>query len=212
MRRRTRRGSAPPSFDSFLDVLTNTIGVLIVVLLFVTLSAADASILVRTPLRQETSKQVLFFEARGDRVLYVDSDKVLNDFERMRARLPSVDIYTLAYIRDRIEGFRTSTDNYRVRIDGILGYTDLSLVYTARPGAGEALGVLGDTSSRYRQVLSREEPDRRYVAFLVRPDGFEAFREARKHAWAQGYQVGWEPMESDREIALGGNGRQVGIQ
>jgi hypothetical protein len=191
--------------------MTNTVGVLIFVLLFVTLSAADASVLVRTPLRQESKKDALFFEVRGTRVLHVDSKKVQADIERLRRRLPEINIYNYQYVREMLEGFQTTTGDYQVRMGGSIDY-GLSLTYTARVGAGVDLQALADSSRGYAAVLRAHDPAKVYLAFIVRPDGFEAFREARKIAWDRGYQVGWEPFAAARELSLAGNGRTVGVQ
>jgi hypothetical protein len=214
MKRRVRTGPGALNLDSFLDVLTNTIGVLVFVLLFVTLSAADASVLVRTPLRQETEKSALFLEIRGGRVLFIDTEKVQRDMNRMRSNLPDITYYTMDYVRDQIENFRTSTTNYRVEMVGVIGYTNLSLRYRAKAGAGDSLSALADSTSSFQRLLGTKPPEKFYLAFLVRPDGFEAYREARKLAWSKGYQVGWEPMTADREIFIGGSGsgRTVGVQ
>lgn len=53
-----RRKLAVPgqNLDSFLDILTNTVGVLMFVSLFVTLIAVEADSIVRTPLATKTQK------------------------------------------------------------------------------------------------------------------------------------------------------------
>jgi hypothetical protein len=211
MRRRARLGPGAQNLDSFLDIMTNTVGVLVFVLLFVTLSAADASVLVRTPLRQESKKDALFFEVRGTRVLHVDTEKVNADIERLRRRLPEINLYTYEYAREMLEGFQTSTQDYRVRMAGSIEY-GLGLTYTARPDAGVPLASLADTGAEYAAILGASDPAKVYLAFIVRPDGFEAFREARKIAWEKGYQVGWEPFTQDRTLSLGASGRTVGVQ
>ena len=153
MRRRIRTGPGGLNLDSFLDVLANTIGVLVFVLLFVTLAAADASVLVRTPLRKETDKTAVFFEVRGDRVLYLDTEKVRQDLERMRRKLPDITYYTIDYVSHQIQNFRTNTADYNVAMVGVIGYTDLSLRYRPKAGAGDSLSALRDSASAYQQII-----------------------------------------------------------
>lgn len=58
MRNRRARKISNPSqnLDSFLDILTNTVGVLMFIGLFVSLLAVEAGTIIRTPLRSETNK------------------------------------------------------------------------------------------------------------------------------------------------------------
>lgn len=74
MRRRQHRQPTPPTqnLDSFLDVLTNTVGVLMFVSLFVSLVAVESATIVRTPLVSKTQKTPQFFEVRGNKVIYID--------------------------------------------------------------------------------------------------------------------------------------------
>lgn len=74
MRRRQHKQHNPPTqnLDSFLDVLTNTVGVLMFVSLFVSLVAVESATIVRTPLVSSTQKTPQFFEIRGNRVVYID--------------------------------------------------------------------------------------------------------------------------------------------
>jgi hypothetical protein len=217
VRRRARLGPGAQNLDSFLDIMTNTVGVLIFVLLFVSLSAADAAVLVRTPLRQETKKAPLFFEVRGERVVHIDTKKVNGELERLFARVRALDPEYMAEVgTEAIEGFETTTENYRVHMMGSLSYESLNLQYLPRSrDAGEVTGQLSDTGSKYSSLLRRQDPNQAYVAFIVRPDGFEAFREARKLAWARGFQVGWEPFGEELPLSFvvsGKGGRMVGVQ
>ena len=63
-------------------------------------------------------------------------------------------------------------------------------------------------------MLAKLDPKKDYLAFLVRPNSFEAFQVAREQAWKQGFKVGWEPQNTNDPITfgLGSGGRSVGIQ
>jgi hypothetical protein len=211
--RRWRRSAQDQNLDSFLDILTNTVGVLLFVLLFVTLAAADATILVRTPLWSATEKKGLLFEVGGDRVYFIDSHKVAGELRDVVASLPEINLFNYHIVRRRIENFTASTDNYRVRFVGSLSSTGVSLEYTLRPDAtGANLRALGQTGDRYAQHLSALKPDEDYVAFVVRPDGIPTFHKAREIALRRGFQVGWEPVQADQALIFGSGGRAIGIQ
>jgi hypothetical protein len=206
VKRRPRQRPQAQNLDSFLDIMTNTVGVLVFVLLFVTLAAADATVLVRTPLRASTEKVPVFFEVVDGRVVHMETG-VAN--ERVRAfmeGLPRINLYNYEYVLGSMRTWSTSTGNYTV---DLVGY---SMRYRANEGAGESAKVVKDTASAYQRVLREMDPETEYLAFIVRPDGLEAFRAAREIATKRGLSSGWEPFTDEREITFGSNGREVGVQ
>lgn len=206
MRRRPVTRPQVQNLDSFLDIMTNTVGVLVFVLLFVTLAAADATILVRTPLWAETEKEPVYFEAVDGRLIHMEMQE---GHARVRAfvqGLPEIRWYNYQWVVDRMEKWSTSTGNYTVDLRG------WSIRYRAHEGAGESAKAVKDTASAFQRVLREMDPEREYAAFLVRPDGLEAFRAARKIATKRGFSSGWEPFTAEGEIFFGSSGRQVGVQ
>ena len=212
MRRRSRPAALGQNVDSFLDMMTNTVGVLVFVLLFVALAAADASILVRTPLLTKTPKDGVLFEVRGDRVVHVDTDAVTADFQRFLRSLPEINLYNVYDFTRRVDAFSTATGNYRISVIG--SFTgSYGLRYTVRDQTvGTPIRALKDPSSEYQRVLAGVTSGKSYVAFIVRPDGVEAFRSARDIATRHGLQSGWEPMTQERELVFGSGGRTIGVQ
>ena len=67
---------------------------------------------------------------------------------------------------------------------------------------GEDTSQLVASGSQFQQVLANNNAEKDYLVFIVRPDSFEAFREARKQAWAKGYDVGWEPHPQQAPIKI----------
>jgi hypothetical protein len=212
-RRRSRSGEAGGNLDSFLDTLTNTVGVLIFVLLFVTLAAADATVLVKTPLRTSSRKQEIFFEVSGNRVALLDTDAGTKAYGQLLDGLPAPRWYNLNVILDRIYGFSAHAGNHRVTVEGSFLAGNTGLRYELLPEAGDRVEALGDGSSEFQKILAASDTAEQFVAFLVRPDGLEAFREARRHALERGLQSGWEPIQADAAgVVFGSGGRSVGVQ
>lgn len=211
-RKRWVRGhAAPNNLDSFLDTLTNTVGVMIFVLLFVTLSAADATILVRTPLLTPTRKTEIFFEVSGDRVAELDTDKGSGDFSRHVAGLPRPNLWNLVYVMRRVYDYDGDSGNHTVHVVGSIT-SGLGLRYRMKENSGDTLKALRRPDSEFQRILARADTSRQFVAFLVRDDGFAAFREARKEAARRGFQTGWEPIRSADGVVFGQGGRAVGVQ
>jgi hypothetical protein len=212
MRRVARHRPEPGNLDSFLDIMTNVVGVLVFVLLFVTLAAADATVLVRTPLRSETDKQPIYFEAAAGHVIYVESPRGNEEVDSFLTGLPRISWYNLSYVLDRVDAFSAQTPNYTIDFTGSPLARGMGVRWRVRPGAGERVKVVKDTASAYQHVLRTLDPDTAYLAFIVRPDGLEAFRAARDVATRHGLSSGWEPFEYERDLVFGSSGRQVGVQ
>lgn len=235
MRNRHRRRVSHPTqnLDSFLDILTNTVGVLMFISLFVTLITSEASSIVKTPLASETEKTPRFFEIRNNKIAYINDEQVGKEIEQITLNLPACnkpELPTESYLFDtqdrvasirdyrsclrsrgqRIANFQTQIENYNVRM---INPNTFSLLYEPIPHReGESKEELALPQSEYLQVLQRFNPQKDYLAFIVRPDSFSAFRAAREQAWAKGFDVGWEPHKSERPIIFGAGGRAIGVQ
>ncbi|MEO0849546.1 MAG: hypothetical protein AAFY50_24465, partial [Cyanobacteria bacterium J06648_1] len=79
-RARRRNNSNSQNLDSFLDILTNTVGVLMFISLFATLIATGSSpktnITIQTPLSSPTEKESLWFEIQGNKVSHLNLRQV----------------------------------------------------------------------------------------------------------------------------------------
>ncbi len=220
-RARRRNNQINQNLDSFLDILTNTVGVLMFISLFVTLIATGGSsktkITIQTPLSSSTDKKSLWFEIRDNKVSHLNLRQVRQEELEFSGNLPNCnkplsspsapdysfrqDNYTscLSSVLGRQSNFRATTQNYNVRVVE----NGLSLVFAPKSNeVGETTSQLIAPISQFKQVLSQHNADRDYLIFIVRPDSFEAFREVRKQAWDAGYEVGWEPHPQNAPIKI----------
>ena len=238
MRRRYNKRSTIPiqNLDSFLDILTNTVGVLMFVGLFISVVAVQSATIVRTPLVSSTDNKPRFFEVNGNKVTYLDQEKAqleLSNFSKslpdcLKPELPTdnLDIYSYNYDyyiqqiqehqkcvvdkTEQIKDFRVQIPHYEVRVN-----IDSSLGIVYEPLAantGESARELSQANSKFQSIIKNLNPQTDYLAFIVRPDSFAAFRQAREIAWKQGFDVGWEPMKSDTLIEFSSGGRTIGVQ
>jgi hypothetical protein len=223
MRSRARRknNQTAQNLDSFLDVLTNTVGVLMFISLFVTLIATGGStkgkINIQTPLSSSTNKESLWFEIKNEKVSYLDLRAVREQELELSGNLPNCNKPLSSpnapdYVQlqedyqscllstlGRQNNFRTTTQDYNVSTvdDGV------SLVFAPKSsGVGETIAQLDAPDSNFQQVLAKYNTQKDYLIFVVRPDSFEAFRAARKKAWEAGYEVGWEPQFQNVPIKI----------
>ncbi|MGK7958149.1 MAG: hypothetical protein AB4063_23270 [Crocosphaera sp.] len=230
--RRYRRLNTPSqNLDSFLDILTNTVGVLMFISLFITVVAVESSTIVTTPLVSNTEKNPRFFEVRNNKISYIDDEEVDRQIALLMKNLPecslpeiptNLDTYTYQFYLNRIQEyencrlqtlqsfrqFRGETEHYKVTF-----YDTDALIYKPlTPETGESYQTIAQPDSDFNNTLEKFDPNTDYLAFLVRPDSFSAFRQARKQAWKAGYNVGWEPLKQETPIVFGSNGRSVGVQ
>ncbi len=230
--RRVRKRNYPSqNLDSFLDILTNTVGVLMFIGLFVSLLAMESDRIIKTPLRAETEKEGKFFELRNNQVFYVSNPEIDNQVNRFLSRLPNCTIpsipdraqsYMYQYYSNQINQYRDCTArvnrelrqfyfsnrDYRVSFVG-----DGALEYRSNSNAvGETNQQLKQDDSNFTNVLKDLDPQTNYIAFIVRPDSFSTFRAARDHASSLGFDVGWEPFAQDNIMVFGSGGRSVGVQ
>ncbi|MEA5621177.1 hypothetical protein VB711_25570 [Cronbergia sp. UHCC 0137] len=217
------------NLDSFLDILTNTVGVLMFISLFITLVAVQSSTIVRTPLAKETDKQPNFFEISGNRVIYLDTKSANQQIKDFFGNLPTcvkpsyISEFIDSYIDElrnykncvenqlqQLKDFRVETENYEVELvdldTGSWQYNPKSV------NSGESATEVSQVDSEYRKTLSQLVPQNDYLAFLVRPDSFATFRQVREIAWKAGFDVGWEPKTPESQIIFGSGGRTVGVQ
>lgn len=215
-RARRRNNHVSQNLDSFLDILTNTVGVLMFISLFVTLIATGSrpktNVTIQTPLSSPTEKDSLWFEIKNNKVSHLNLRQVREKELELTGNLPncnkprgganSADALNyqscISSVLGRQSNFRTSTKNYEVRTveNGV------SLLFKPLENTGETTDQLKASDSQFNQVLSQFKPSKDYLIFIVRPDSFEAFRSARKEAWEAGYQVGWEPHPQNLPIQI----------
>ena len=232
MRTRRRRKNSKPdqNLDSFLDILTNTVGVLMFISLFVSLIAVEADSIVKTPLASETKKTARFFEIRENKVTYLNTAKVGEAMDTVVGNLPScnkpdfdLDSASAEYLSgmkfykscvenraNRLINFRTQTEFYNITMVDARTFTMSYEPIPNKPGENAEEIVLND--SKFNQALAELDPQQDYLAFIVRPDSFASFRAAREQAWGQGFQVGWEPHKTEEPIVFGSGGRAIGVQ
>ncbi len=68
---------------------------------------------------------------------------------------------------------------------------------------GESMAQFATEKSLCRRQISKLDPTESTVDFVVYPDSFDAFRQARSFAWERNLDVGWNPIESGKGLPLG---------
>lgn len=196
---------------SFCDILTISISGLFMATIITVFEATKIPELSMTPKSIPTTKAAAFFECRNDQVFFVDKDGLDNEVTKLLSTLnPSIRGGDLSQFLKALQGQEVGNEYYKVDPRYLLvGRMGLE----ARDGVrGEGGEQIGSPKSRYQTVLARLDPERQYIAFLVRDDSFNVFREARKLADKAGYDTGWELLGADEPIKFGEGGSVIGTQ
>ncbi|MBL1209846.1 hypothetical protein [Geminocystis sp. GBBB08] len=230
--RRTRKINHPSqNLDSFLDILTNTVGVLMFIGLFVSLLAVETGTIIRTPLRTETNKNGKFFEVRNNQVFNLSDPQLEREIQQVLNTLPNcktpnitenIPSYLYNFYLQEVEKYDQCIKTRNMRLENfyydngnyLISFTNQgSLKYDINASSqGEDSQQLKNTNSKFINALKQLNPEINYIAFIVRPDSFQTFRAAREKAWSLGFDVGWEPIPQDQILVFGSGGRSIGVQ
>jgi len=217
MRRRHGDEIFGKSFDSFLGVVTkNGLGMLILVAMASTftseqtLSQAKFRRDLGTPLVRQAppGRKAVYFECRGNRVLPIDLAFVRADIDRIFGK----NLFPNAQIMEELNAQNRMNDYHRIEF-----HPDRDFVKVLfKPKEGKLGFSLAEFKGKEKQsefdaYLGRLNSQEQVVYFLVRPDSFEVFRQARDLARSKGFLVGWGPLAASKEVdfvfgfGLGGN-------
>lgn len=208
-----RRGSEEVLFslDAFLDIVTNVVGVLVLVAIVTVLSAGNISVPsgATAMAMPRPSATRLLFECAGGQVFFVDEEgngqRVLDEVKATGEHAISADAL-VALLDQQDVGDAT----HRVRADRI--ERGVAWVYALRPGArGEGMTDLDREDSVFRKQLAGLERGG-FAYFVVHDDSFDVFGKARDIARARGVSVGWHPVEGQAPVrlsAIGSLGKRI---
>lgn len=212
------------SLDSFLDIITNVIGVMILLTVLAVITSQGISVSLGTPILYEPAPELQrrLFECRGNQIFILD-ERQLNlaaqmaaeDYQRDRGAAPSAND-----LAAWCEAKQVGNALYRVKIEAIaavaaengpLTWEDTSdIVFEPRAEAtGESLREESEQPSQFEQHVWSLDRQKHFAYFIVREDSFEVFRAAREIVRAQGLENGWEPRALAQPLAFSKDGKIV---
>jgi hypothetical protein len=201
-----RRRSQPIpvlSLDSLVDIVSNNVGILIILAAFMALFAlinprtqsatggrtqqpVPKKVLV--PWSHPTSKHHIFLALQHGRIQYFDLRQFFADLGQRDAKGPAKPL-TVELKGLSIRFFPVTNQVY-------------CLQFKPEAGMGEAWMAAQRPGSTWQQVLHRY-PSERYVYFFwVSGDSFELFRQLRKDLWDHQYEVGWKPLGKEQPMEV----------
>ncbi|MGF1580550.1 MAG: hypothetical protein ACFCD0_14405 [Gemmataceae bacterium] len=154
--------------------------------------------------REVRDSKEVFFECRGGRVSFIDTESFLAEVEtnlfttlpeRLRQR-PTVTYSTRAIGAFRM---RWTAERYNAGF----GDTKVHVQWVIAPiknERGETLGQALAKNSRFRNVVDFEDPRTAVVTFCVYPDSFGVYRKLRNYLYQRKMEVAGRPLPFGAQI------------
>lgn len=197
-------GGLLKSMDSLVDIVSNNLGILIILAAFMalfgminpaTLQQPEQSQLQAVPPKKllvpwshPTHKHPILFVLQGNRILHLD----MAGFFRELADQPHQTTPSAVDIKQ---------DDATIRFFPVTNQI-YCLEIRPRRGAGETLQEARSPSSRWSRALAGYPPERFYYFFWVSGDSFGLFREVRARLWDKQVEVGWKPIGKQTPLEI----------
>ncbi|MBU0678957.1 MAG: hypothetical protein KJ626_12670 [Verrucomicrobia bacterium] len=215
MGKKKESSSVEVNLDSFLDILTCLVGVLVLIIILTSIDASQTKLLIPTPMGQETDKRPVWIECRDNQLYLIDLDEIK---DLATAELKRIADSVKGDAREMVGMVNTAfveTDAYTIDLSySLIGQ------YALRPREnvqGTSLDNLDfeDTANLaiggwFEEILEKIDPDNDFLSFLVRDDSFKVFKKARAVAWLLKIQCSYELLDLTDPIKFGiGGDRSV---
>jgi len=205
--KRTRGASV--RLDSFLDIMTCLVGVLVLIIMLTGIDAAQIQVLIPTPLGHATDRRQIIIECRNNMLYRIALDKI-----REKA------VEALDEISDEAGGDMIKVMQLLAERRGRGGGYELDLTHALSghvalvpvPGEeGYALrSIETETPDKwFGRILAHLDPKEEMLTFLVRDDSYAVFKRARALAWQKKIEVAYELLDARDVIRFGPGGELV---
>ena len=195
-----RRGSVSQvtkSLDSLVDIVSNSVGILIILAVFMALlsvvespldepvSSEETNDLLtvekkRIPWSHSSQKSSLLFVLQDNRLLYLNRVAAYRSFESELDGEPELPL-------------KADLDGYRVELTAQSSQNHC-LQFFPEADAGQWWGEVSRADGWLTRLLAENSPSEVYLFFWADGTSFELIREIREWTWDQRYEVGWKPI------------------
>lgn len=198
-----RSKGADINLDSFLDIMTCLVGVLVLVLILTGIDAGQIKVLIPTPMEHKTDMNPIYIECR-DNEMFVVSIRELQALTRdalvdIGRNAGGDEIEMLQLLEDTEVG----DENYKVDLTyTLLGQCAIQAVEGTRGYALE--DVQAETEQDwFGKILTSLDRETEMLTFLVRDDSFGVFKRARHIAWKWKVEVSYQLLDVDDVVKFG---------
>jgi len=207
-KKKKKDDSTEISMDSFLDILTCLVGVLVLIIILTSIDAAQTKVLIATPMEVSSDKKLRFVECRDEKLYRVDLDMIASEVDQAFRKLDETLTGDPKEMSEALKNLSFESENYVVDTAYILvGQYAL----TPKEGTkgddlkGVNLQEMGGihVPGWYGELLDKAEKDNDIITFLVRDNSFNVFKKARALAFVRKVQVAYWLLAVDDPIIFG---------
>jgi hypothetical protein len=215
-----RRGEQfeQPSLVPLADMVTNTVGIMLFILIFVSLSAGGAVISRHLPRERRTNAKAVWLFCSGGHISSFDPEALRKQIEDPlgQATLENARNWARAFSAQRMETPELIVKGDATALDLDGGGVRLAkyLLIRHKPAGGDDEAALRTPGSALHKLLLEKSTADHFFFLFVEPDSIALFRAARDQIAAAGFHVGWSPLGTGEpaRISLSGSGREATIQ
>jgi hypothetical protein len=221
MKRRRTELFEQPSLVPMADMVTNTVGIMLFILIFVALSAGGAVVARHVPREKHTDAKVVWMLCSGGRIVSFDAGAL---GRQLAKPLGQPSFHTAREWARSYSEQRLQTDALDVsgkaeaefsRDSSGPGITIRRYILVRHlPNQGDDAIAISSPGSAFQKLLAGKNKAAEFFFFFVTPDSISLFRAARDRAAQSGFEVGWSPIGPGEPvtISLSGSGREATIQ
>ena len=193
---RRNEKTAGVNLDSLVDIVSNNVGILIILAAFMALFALlnpgnltqktaqpllpPPTLKLKVPWAHPTTKTPVYFAMHGGRIQHLDMKQF---YKALSGKKPG----------SKPEPVEISQKSLDIRFFPVTNQI-YCMEFEPHTGAGETLRQAKAPGSEWNRVLSAFSPERFTFHFWVRGDSFSQFREIREDLWKRQIEVGWKPV------------------
>ncbi len=204
MRDTGKRKGLLNSLDSLVDIVSNNLGILIILAAFMALFGLINPLQAPEPERNAarvvpprrllvpwshaSNKNPALFVLRGNRIFHLDMAR----FFRQLAGQPR---------QSRPQPVTLRQEQVKIRFFPVTNQV-YCMEFMPEKNAGETWLQAGRPASAWKRIAQRYRPESFYYFFWVSGDSFELFRDVRKGLWDKQYEVGWKPVTKNEPLEI----------
>ncbi len=212
-RRSQKKHFYEPSLVPLADMLTNTVGIMIFILIFTVLTAGGAMVYKRLPLEHETDlKKAAYYICTDSKIFPLRHelvDKLLESVGKPERSKKGFEEFS-----KKADGAKVADEFLQlvlsVAVEQDINVTRLNYSLTCIPlsQAGIKIFELTRQHSFYLSDLELLKPEETAMIYCVMPNGIEIFHAAREIALKKGFAANWraQPEGDPISFTLGGGG------
>jgi hypothetical protein len=218
MRHRRHSDLQQPSLVPMADMLTNTVGIMLFVLILASLSAGAAVTFKRLPIERPTRKVPAVLFCSGGRMVHIDPAALQGQIEEglPQPTFSTADEWARQYSArtaqtgDALVSGQASAEHSSGFFQQSVSIAK-SIAVRRKADRGDDEQAVVSGKSAFHLLLSRSDRQRSFFFFVVDPDCIHLFRAARDRAVAAGFDTGWTPVGAGEPARFGPGGRAMDV-